>query len=198
MARPSMLTKPWNSTFGSIAILTKQLGITPPHCRIRLQNAPSATTGVSPFFANKGYNPNLEVHPEHELASARARDVIVNLGELHQELRRTITKAQKSYQTSANARRKPAPDFQVGSLAFVKMQYFHTTRPTKKLAEKFLGPFEIISRAGTHSFMLRLPDHMRAVHPIFHVSMLEPSVMIRLVYQNHPDRRHNIRRDFLV
>ena len=27
-------------------------------------NAPNATTGVSPFFANKGYNPNLSIHPE--------------------------------------------------------------------------------------------------------------------------------------
>jgi IS30 family transposase len=28
-------------------------------------NAPSASTGTSPFFANKGYHPNITVHPEH-------------------------------------------------------------------------------------------------------------------------------------
>ena len=33
-------------------------------------NAPSATTGVSPFFANKGYHPNITVHPEHDIASS--------------------------------------------------------------------------------------------------------------------------------
>ena len=98
-----------------------------PIAEFAYNNAPSATTGVSPFFANKGYNPNLEVHPEHELASARARDFIIDLGELDQQLRQTIIKAQKSYQTSADARRKPAPDFQVGSFAFVKAQYFQTT-----------------------------------------------------------------------
>jgi hypothetical protein len=27
-------------------------------------NSPNATTGTSPFFANKGYNPNLAIHPE--------------------------------------------------------------------------------------------------------------------------------------
>ena len=32
-------------------------------------NAPSATTGVSPFFANKGYHPNITIHPEHDIAS---------------------------------------------------------------------------------------------------------------------------------
>ena len=58
---------------------------------------------------------------------------------------------------------------------FVKAQFFKTTRPSRKLAEKFLGPFEILPHPGTHSITLQLPDSMRAVHPVFHVSMLEPA-----------------------
>src|SRR3984893_4882094 len=48
------------------------------------------------------------------------------------------------------------------------------TRPSRKLAEKFLGTLEIIGKAASHSFVLRLPEAMRAVHPVFHISMLEP------------------------
>src|SRR3979490_3107994 len=48
-------------------------------------------------------------------------------------------------------------------------------RPSKKLSEKYLGPFEIIAQVGSISFTLRLPDNMRAIHPVFHVSMLELS-----------------------
>src|ERR1700730_152508 len=48
------------------------------------------------------------------------------------------------------------------------------TRPSWKLSEKFLRPFEIIGKAGSHSFVLRLPEAMRAVHPVFHSSMLGP------------------------
>jgi hypothetical protein len=33
-------------------------------------------------------------------------------------------------------------------------------RPSKKLAKKFLGPFEVIAHHGTYSFTLQLPDHM--------------------------------------
>ena len=58
---------------------------------------------------------------------------------------------------------------------FVKSDHIRTTRPSKKLMEKYLGPFEIIAQAGTHSFTLRLPSSMRAIHPVFHVSMLESS-----------------------
>jgi len=31
-------------------------------------NTLSATTSVSPFFANKGYHLNITVHPEHNIA----------------------------------------------------------------------------------------------------------------------------------
>ena len=57
-------------------------------------NTLSATTRISPFFANKGYHLNLTVHPERDLASSHARDLVVNLNELHQELKYAISKAQ--------------------------------------------------------------------------------------------------------
>jgi len=40
-----------------------------PLAKFTYNNAPSETTGVSPFFANKGYHPNLAIHPERDLAS---------------------------------------------------------------------------------------------------------------------------------
>jgi len=41
-----------------------------PLAEFAYNNSPSATTGVTPFFANKGYHPNITVYPEHDLASA--------------------------------------------------------------------------------------------------------------------------------
>src|SRR5882724_1376465 len=146
-----------------------------PLSEFAYNNAPSATTGISPFFANKGYHPNITVHPERDLSSARAKEFAVDLDELHQELRLQIADAQKRYQGPADARRAPAPDFKVGDKVFVKAAHFRTTRPSKKLSEKNLGPFEIIAQVGRASFTLRLPDQLRAVHPVFHVSQLEPA-----------------------
>ena len=59
-------------------------------------------------------------------------------------------------------------------------------RPSKKLADKFLGPYEVIAQSGTHSVMLRLPDNLRAVHPVFHVSMLEPATPYTIPDQVQP------------
>jgi hypothetical protein len=66
------------------------------------------------------------------------------------------------------------PDFKIGDKAFIKAEFIQTTRPSKKLSEKFLGPYEIISQVGSLSFTLRLPDSMYGIHPVFPVIRLEP------------------------
>jgi len=139
-------------------------------------NAPSATTGVSPFFANKGYHPNLSVYPERDIASSHAHDFVLNLDKLQDMLKEEIAKAKRQYQPSADSRRQQPLDFQVRQSVFVRSQYFWTTRPSKKLSEKYLGPYEIIAQPSPQSFTLCLPDTMRAAHPVFHVSMLKPAI----------------------
>ena len=63
----------------------------------------------------------------------------------------------------------------MGQSVFIRSQYFQTTRPSKKLSEKYLRLYKIIAQPSLQSFTLHLPDTMRAAHPVFHVSMLEPA-----------------------
>jgi len=139
-------------------------------------NAPSATTGVSLFFANKEYHLNITVHPEHNIASSRARNFAIDLDELQSTLKAEISMAQQHYQKSADAQHSSTPDFKVSDKVFVKAKFFQTTQPSKKLSKKYLRPYKIITQPGTLSFTLCLPEFMYSVHPIFHVSMLEPAM----------------------
>ena len=75
-----------------------------PLAEFAYNNAPSATTGVSLFFANKGYHPNLAVYPERDIASSRARDFVIDLDELQSILKEEITNAQRQYKPSADSR----------------------------------------------------------------------------------------------
>ena len=95
-----------------------------PLAEFAYNNAPSATTGVSPFFTNKGYHPNITVHPKCDIASSRARDFAVDLNKLQITLKAKISAAQQRYQKSTDARHSPAPDFKVGDKVFVKAQFF--------------------------------------------------------------------------
>jgi len=138
-------------------------------------NALSTTTSISPFFTNKGYHLNIIVHPKRDIASSQARNFAVDLDELQSTLKAEISMAQQYYQKSADVQCSPAPDFEVGNKVFVKTQFFRITLPSKKLSEKYLGPYEIIAQPGTLSFTLCLSESMRSVHSVFHVSMLEPA-----------------------
>ena len=138
--------------------------------------APSATTGVSPFFVNKGYHPNISVYSECDMTSSRARDYTVNLESLHQYLHEEMANAQLCYQGLADAKCTPALDFKVGDQVYVKAKYFQSTQPSKKLSEKNLGPYAIIVQVGSLSFTLHLPDSMHTVHPVFHVSQLKLAI----------------------
>jgi len=64
-----------------------------PLVEFAYNNSLSATTGVSPFFANKGYHLNITVHPEHSIASSRACDFTIDLDELQSTLKAEISMA---------------------------------------------------------------------------------------------------------
>src|SRR5882724_9154395 len=98
-----------------------------PLAEFAYNNTPSATTGIMPFFSNKGYHLNLTIHPEHDLASVHACDFITDLYKLHQQLRQNIAEAQHQYQVSADSQQIPALEFKIGSHVYVKAQFFCTT-----------------------------------------------------------------------
>src|SRR5882724_13584280 len=102
----------WNSTSKSITITnntnwSKLL----PLAEFDYNNTPSATTSITPFFANKGYQLNLTIHPEHNLTSTHTCDFVTDLNELHQQLRQHIVKAQCEYQNSADSQQILAQEF---------------------------------------------------------------------------------------
>ena len=105
--------------------------------------------------ANKGYHPNIAVYSKHNLASIKAHEYVIDLEELHTKLCTQMAKAQTCYQGPMDHWQEPVPDFQVGQQVYVSTEHIHTTQPSKKPSEKYLGPFNIIAHPGTHLFTLR-------------------------------------------
>ena len=100
---------------------------------------------------------------------------MVDLDKLNQQLHSHISDVQKQYSASANKHWTPPPDFKISDKVFIRSDNICMTQLLKKLTEKFLGPFEILAQVGSVSFTLNLSNSMHGIHPISHVSMLEPS-----------------------
>ncbi|MBW0486898.1 hypothetical protein O181_026613 [Austropuccinia psidii MF-1] len=71
--------------------------------------------------------------------------------ELESEIRRF-----KKYQ---ERNRAIPPDFQPGDKGWLASKNIKATRPTKKLSERWFGPFEVLKNIGSHAYHLKLPQH---------------------------------------
>ena len=106
---------------------------------------------VTPFFANRGFHPKLEVSLE-SVVSDTAHSVASDLKELHQYLRDQISHALKQYEVHSAPRQLPIPPFQVGDTIWLDSRNIKTMRPSKKLDHCFLGPFPIVERVSSNAF----------------------------------------------
>src|SRR5258708_1862260 len=138
-------------------------------------NAMNVMTGVSPFFTNKGYYLEFTVDLQVKTSSAEAEVFVVDLEHIQAELKENIAQAQERYQKNVDKHRAEAPKLNIGNQAYVKVKFFRTRQPSKKLLEKNLGPYNVIGKPGTHSITLCLPHQFHSIHPVFHVSQLEPA-----------------------
>ncbi|MBW0518435.1 hypothetical protein O181_058150 [Austropuccinia psidii MF-1] len=59
-------------------------------------------------------------------------------------------------------------------MVWLSSKNIKSTRPTQKLSERVLGPFPILKKVGTHAYHLKLPSQWKSIHPVFHISLLEP------------------------
>jgi hypothetical protein len=85
-----------------------------PFAEFAYNNAPNASTGITPFYANKGYHPDVTIHPEKDVASSYAKDFAVNLQELHSYLQDRIKEAQIRYKETADRKWNPTPSYNIG------------------------------------------------------------------------------------
>ena len=144
-----------------------------PFAEFAYNNAPHTSTGVSPFFATRGYDPIITVHSDAEVTDLCTQHFVANFDENHKFLRDQMKDAQDSMTRFANRDRIEPPPFRVGDRVYIHTDHIRTNRTTCKLVEKKIGPFPIVSQPSAMSFMLRLPSTIW-IHPIFHVSQLEP------------------------
>ncbi|MBW0468281.1 hypothetical protein O181_007996 [Austropuccinia psidii MF-1] len=84
----------------------------------------------------------------------------------------------------ADRNRSITPDFQPWDKVWLASNIIKTTRPTKKVAERWLGSFEDLKKSGSHAYHLKLPQQWNSVHPVLHVSLLEPVKKSSIPYQH--------------
>jgi transposase InsO family protein len=140
-------------------------------------NSFHTTINTSPFFATYGFHPTVELNvednvPEREapIAIERAKLISADRIQLEKRWQHAVEQQKKHYD------HKHIPkSFKIGDQVMLQAKNIRQLRPSKKLADRYLGPFEIMEVVGSHrqAYKLKLPPAYR-IHNVFHISLLEP------------------------
>ena len=96
-------------------------------------NAQSASTRVSPFFANYGYHPRCTVTVATGCGNPAAEDFADKLKAVHEELALQLKTAQGRYKSQFDRHTTPTPPFFVGDKVWLSRRNIKTKRPSRKL-----------------------------------------------------------------
>lgn len=145
-----------------------------PLAEFAFNNAVNLSTNQTPFYANYGFHPSFEPHLADPVSVPGAADLATRLARLHDELRAELKIAQERQARHYNRCVSDAPSYTPGTLVWLHRRHIKTTRPSDKLDHRRLGPFPIETRLSPLVYKLCLPSYLSRLHPVFHVSLLEP------------------------
>ncbi|MBW0477782.1 hypothetical protein O181_017497 [Austropuccinia psidii MF-1] len=135
-------------------------------------NAEHSSTKQSPFFTIYGRNPSFDsIHVSQDSPAGKVSTKLLSAQKVVKE---ELEPAIRRFKKYADRNRAIPPDFQPGDKVWLAFKNIKTKRPTKKLSERWLGPFEVIKKIGSHAYHLKFPQQWKSAHPVFHVSLLEP------------------------
>jgi hypothetical protein len=134
-----------------------------------------SSLGFSPFYVLYGHHPkHFGVSEDSAAHPIPLADWLKEKSMMNSLIQQHLARAQKRMKTQADKGRSER-NFAVGDWVYLKLQpYIQASlapRANQKLAFKFFGRFQVISRVGSVVYKLKLPD-TSAIHPVFHVSQL--------------------------
>jgi len=92
----------------------------------------------------------------------------------HQHARKALEQTREEMSKYYDRKARQLPDIKVGDLVMLNAKNIRTKRPTKKLSPRRHAAFKVLEvKKGERAFKLEISPRWK-IHPIFHVSLLEP------------------------
>ena len=144
-----------------------------PWIELSLNSMVNSSTGLSPFEAALGYQPPLLPEQEVGLIGPSVPGGLRRVRRIWRRVRAAVSKSNRGAARAANRRRRASPTYRVGQRVWLRARDVTLPATNKKLAPRFIGPYEITRIVNPVTVRLALPSHM-LIHPIFHVSQAKP------------------------
>ena len=131
----------------------------------------------TPFEVTRTYVPRMGTEPTpsgiEDLAAPAAQQFASDVTSTLDQVKSNMEAAQRRMKEQADRHRTDPPPYTVDQLVWLSTENLRLTRASRKLSERWLGPYKITRLVGPNAVELRLPRSMR-IHPVVNVSRIKP------------------------
>ena len=137
-------------------------------------NKVHTATKMSLFQVNYGREPRMSFDIRKKGKNEKVEEFVIEMKERHEEARAALVKSQEEIKRQMDKNRKEAEKYRVGDKVLISTKDFSAKlmkRATKKLMEKFIGPYVVKKIVSENAVELELPVSLR-VYPVVNVRRL--------------------------
>ncbi|WVZ66966.1 hypothetical protein U9M48_016116 [Paspalum notatum var. saurae] len=164
-------------------------------CALTYGTNREASLPLAEFSYNNGRQASLGMAPFEALYGRKCRTPSMwhEVGERSLKREEKVAKSSKIEGSSiptksyADGRRREL-SFEEGDSVYLKVSPIRGTKRFQikgKLAPRYIGPYKVVRRIGKVAYKLELPESMRDIHDVFHVSQLRKCLKV-------PDQQVNL------
>jgi hypothetical protein len=134
-----------------------------------------ASTHQTPFVLDSGQHPRMGFEPQTPAHMESVNEFTDRMKTALEEAQAALVKAKDDMAKYYDRKRLPTPTFKPGDRVYLDASDIKTTRPSRKLSHRRLGPYEVEKQVSRNAYRLRLPNSMSRLHPVFNVVKLTPA-----------------------
>ena len=137
-----------------------------------INNKVHTATKISPFMANYGKELRIggDIRKKGKVESAT--EFVQRMKKVQEEAETALKKTQEEMKRYADRGRKEMEEWKKGNHVLLSTKdLVFKERPSKKLMERYVGPYAIEEVVSSNVVKLRLPSSMR-IHPVVNVSRI--------------------------
>lgn len=133
---------------------------------------------MSPFYANYGRHPVDISGIRTSSSNPTAENFAKHIKDVHDQAKSALIKAAEDMKRFHDRNIGKLIEYAVGDRVFLDGRHIKTIRPTKKLDDKWFGPFEVLEKIGASAYKLKIPKTWvkKGVHDVFNEILLKPEV----------------------